>query len=83
MAPNKKLLWSSSQLHKPSTIEVTTLKQDSCYDAVNGTTFWGHFFKGAYLPQKSEFAPPLDREGMPVQKYVTSYLTKFTPIWFK
>lgn len=25
MAPNKKLLWSSSQLHKPSTIEVTDL----------------------------------------------------------
>jgi hypothetical protein len=31
----------------------------------------------------SELAPPLDREGMPVQKYVPSYLTKFNPIWFK
>jgi hypothetical protein len=48
--------------------------------------YWGHylgsFFRGAYLPQKSELAPPLDREGMPVQKYVPSYLTKFNPIWF-
>ncbi|MGK3733898.1 MAG: hypothetical protein ACI90V_000734, partial [Bacillariaceae sp.] len=53
------------------------------YCPVNGTGFWGHFFTGAYFPQKSELAPPLDREGMPVQKYVPSYLTKFNPIWFK
>jgi hypothetical protein len=37
----------------------------------------------AYLPQKSDLSPPLEREGMPVQKYVPSYLTKFNPICFK
>jgi hypothetical protein len=55
----------------------------SSYGANIGATIWGHFFRGAYLPQKSELSPPLDREGMSVQKYVTSYLTKFNPIWFK
>jgi hypothetical protein len=58
-------------------------KQDSCYCPVNGAEFWGLFFTGAYLPQKLELSPPLDREGMPVRKYVPSFLTKFNPIWFK
>jgi hypothetical protein len=49
----------------------------------NETLITGSFFRGAYLPQKSELVPPPDREGMPVQKYVPSYLTKFNPIWFK
>jgi hypothetical protein len=33
--------------------------QDSGYGAVYGTTFWGQFFKVAYLPQKSDLLPPI------------------------
>jgi hypothetical protein len=43
---------------------------------------FGVFFRGAYLPQKRDLAPHLDREGIPFQKYVPSYITKFSPIWF-
>jgi len=30
----------------------SVLKQDSCYGAVNGATFWATYFKGDFLPQK-------------------------------
>jgi hypothetical protein len=36
-----------------------------------------------YLPQKRDLAPHLDREGIPFQKYVPSYITKFNSVWFE
>jgi len=44
---------------------------------------FGGLFLGGIFPSKIGVSAPLDREGMPVQKYVASYLTKFNPIWFK
>jgi hypothetical protein len=47
---------------------------------------WGHFlgsFLGGHISLKIGVSAPLDRESMPVQKYVPSYLTKLNPIWFK
>jgi hypothetical protein len=72
-----------STQHRIIILQIVILKQDWGYCPVNGAGFWGLFLTGVYLPQKSELAPPLDREGMLVQKYVPSFLTKFNPIWFK
>jgi hypothetical protein len=36
------------------------------------------FFTGAYLPQKSDLLPPLERERKPFQKHVPSYYMKLS-----
>jgi hypothetical protein len=33
----------------------------------------GSFFTGVYLPQKSDLAPPIERQYKPFQKHVSSY----------
>jgi hypothetical protein len=35
--------------------------------------FWGSFFTGAYLPQKSVLSPPIESQYKPFQKHVSSY----------
>jgi hypothetical protein len=49
---------------------------------LTGQTFG--VFLGGHISLKNRSYRPLliVREGMPVQKYVPSYLTKFSPIWF-
>jgi hypothetical protein len=37
---------------------IAPLKQDSSYGANIGANIWGHFFKGAFLPQKWDLLPP-------------------------
>jgi hypothetical protein len=49
---------------------------------VNGTPFWGHFFTGAYLHQKSDLLPPLERERNSVERHVPSYYVKMSEGWF-
>jgi hypothetical protein len=41
--------------------------------AVNKRPLFGVFFKGAYLPQKTDLVHPLERECNSVQKHVSSY----------
>jgi hypothetical protein len=38
-----------------------------------GIVFWGVLFGGAYLPQKMDLLPPLERDRNSVQKHVLSY----------
>jgi hypothetical protein len=45
-------------------------------------TFWGRFFTGAYLSQKSDLLPPLERERNSVWKHVSSYQGKRSPGYY-
>jgi hypothetical protein len=40
--------------------------------------FWGNFYTGAYLPQKMDLLPPLERERNSVQKHMSSYQVKIS-----
>jgi hypothetical protein len=52
---------------------------DSSYGANIGATLWGHFYTGAYLPQKLDLAPPLERERNSVQGHMSFYILKRSP----
>jgi hypothetical protein len=41
--------------------------------------FWGAFFTGAYLPQKSVLSPPIASQYKPFQKHVSSYWANRSP----
>jgi hypothetical protein len=43
---------------------------------------FGVFFLGAYLPQKMDLFPPLERERNSVQKHVLSYQIEISPDCF-
>ena len=45
--------------------------------------FGSPFIKGAYLPQKWDLAPTLDRERKPFQKHVPSFFLKISPGYFE
>jgi hypothetical protein len=53
--------------------DIMRSQQDSSYCADIGIVFLGPFFTGAYLHQKLDLAPPLERERYSVQKHVLSY----------
>jgi hypothetical protein len=42
----------------------------------------GPFFAGVYLPQKSVLLPPIETQYVSVQKHVSSYILKTTPVTF-
>jgi hypothetical protein len=44
--------------------------------------FWGSFFNGAYLPQKLDLSPPIERQYKPFQKHVSSYQVKISEGYF-
>jgi hypothetical protein len=41
-------------------------------------TSGGPFFTGAYLPQKTDLAPPLESQCKPFQNHVSSYQVKIS-----
>jgi hypothetical protein len=47
--------------------------------AIYIATFWGPFFTGVFLPQKSVLSPPIESQYMPFQKHVSFYILKRSP----
>jgi hypothetical protein len=43
---------------------------------------FGVLFTGVFLPQKSVLSPPIERQYIFVQRHVSFYILKRSPVWF-
>jgi hypothetical protein len=70
--PSGKLDQSDTQ---EQSILFDSTQQDSGYGAVNGTTFGGIFFSGAYLPKNQTYSSPFRQDTTSI-KYTSFLISK-------